>query len=33
MESGIYAACSALVARTQQMDILANNLANVDTTG
>jgi flagellar basal-body rod protein FlgF/flagellar basal-body rod protein FlgG len=33
MESGIYAACSALVARTHELDILANNLANVDTTG
>ncbi|MGH9394518.1 MAG: flagellar hook-basal body protein [Terriglobales bacterium] len=33
MESGIYAACSALMARTQALDILANNLANVNTAG
>jgi flagellar basal-body rod protein FlgF len=33
MESGIYAACSALMARSQALDILANNLANVSTTG
>lgn len=33
MESGIYAACSALIARTQALDILANNLANVNTAG
>lgn len=33
MDSGIYAACSALIARSQALDILANNLANVNTTG
>ncbi len=33
MESGIYAACSAMMARSQELDILANNLANVSTTG
>lgn len=33
MESGIYAACSALISRMHQLDILANNLANANTTG
>lgn len=33
MDSGLYAACSALIARTQALDILANNLANVNTAG
>jgi flagellar basal-body rod protein FlgF len=33
VESGIYAACSALMARSQALDVLANNLANVSTTG
>lgn len=33
MGSGIYAACSALMARAQALDILSNNLANVNTTG
>ncbi|MGH9475181.1 MAG: flagellar basal-body rod protein FlgF [Terriglobales bacterium] len=33
MESGIYAACSAMIARLHQLDILANNLANANTTG
>lgn len=33
MESGIYAACSALIARSHALDVLANNLANVDTSG
>jgi flagellar basal-body rod protein FlgF len=33
MGSGIYAACSALMARSQALDILSNNLANVNTTG
>lgn len=33
MESGLYAACSALIAETHNLDILANNLANVNTTG
>ncbi len=33
MASGIYAACTALMARSQELDVLANNLANVSTTG
>ncbi|HEY7839537.1 MAG TPA: flagellar hook basal-body protein [Terriglobales bacterium] len=33
MGSGLYAACSALMARSQALDILSNNLANVNTTG
>lgn len=33
MDSGLYAACTAWIARTQSLDIAANNLANVDTTG
>ncbi|MGH9467395.1 MAG: flagellar hook-basal body protein [Terriglobales bacterium] len=33
MESGVYAACSALIARMHQLDVLANNLANANTTG
>jgi flagellar basal-body rod protein FlgF len=33
MESGYYAACTALVARTQALDTIANNLANVSTAG
>jgi flagellar basal-body rod protein FlgF/flagellar basal-body rod protein FlgG len=33
MESGYYAACTALVARTQALDTIANNLANVSTVG
>lgn len=33
MDSGLYAACSGLIARTQSIDILANNLANLNTTG
>jgi len=33
MDSGYYAACSALVSRTQQLDTIANNLANVSTVG
>jgi flagellar basal-body rod protein FlgF len=32
MDSGIYAACSGLVARTQALDLAANNLANTSTT-
>jgi flagellar basal-body rod protein FlgF/flagellar basal-body rod protein FlgG len=32
MDSGIYAACSGLVARTQALDLAANNLANTNTT-
>lgn len=33
MDSGLYAACSGLMARTQALDIVANNLANLDTAG
>ncbi len=33
MDSGYYAACAALVARTQALDTIANNVANVSTTG
>jgi flagellar basal-body rod protein FlgF/flagellar basal-body rod protein FlgG len=33
MNSGFYAACAGLVARNQALDITANNLANVNTTG
>jgi flagellar basal-body rod protein FlgF/flagellar basal-body rod protein FlgG len=33
MDSGYYAACSALVARTQALDVVANNLANTSTAG
>src|SRR6185437_10151837 len=33
MDSGIYAATSALMARSQALDVLSNNLANVSTTG
>jgi len=33
MNSGYYAAFTGLVARMQALDLLANNLANVDTTG
>ncbi len=32
MDSGLYAACAGLVARTESVDTLANNLANVNTT-
>lgn len=32
MDSGLYAACSGLVARTQALDLAANNLANASTT-
>lgn len=32
MNSGLYAACAGLVARTQALDLVANNLANVSTT-
>lgn len=32
MDSGIYAACAGLVARTQALDLAANNLANASTT-
>jgi flagellar basal-body rod protein FlgF len=33
MNSGIYAACAALVAQTDSLDTIANNLANVSTAG
>jgi flagellar basal-body rod protein FlgF len=33
MDSGIYAACTALVSRTQELDNIANNLANASTVG
>lgn len=33
MNSGFYAACSGLVARMQQLDLVAHNLANANTTG
>ncbi len=33
MNSGLYAACAGLLARTQALDLAANNLANVNTTG
>jgi len=33
MDSGYYAACTALVARTQALDTVANNIANSSTVG
>lgn len=33
MDSGLYAACTALMARTDALDTIANNLANASTTG
>ncbi len=33
MNSGLYAACTALVARTQTLELAAHNLANVNTAG
>jgi len=33
MNSGLYAACAGLVAQTQALDLAANDLANVNTTG
>ena len=33
MDSGYYSACTALVSRTQELDTIANNLANVGTAG
>jgi flagellar basal-body rod protein FlgF/flagellar basal-body rod protein FlgG len=33
VDSGLYAACSGLMARTQALDIVANNLANLNTAG
>lgn len=33
MNSGFYAACAGLIARTQSLDLAANNLANASTVG
>jgi len=33
MDSGFYAACTGLLAKTDALDITANNLANLNTTG
>src|SRR5208337_5307677 len=33
MNNGIYAASTGLLARTQELDVAANNLANANTTG
>ena len=33
MNSGYYAACTGLMARTEALETIANNLANVSTTG
>jgi len=33
MDSGFYAACTALMAQSQSLDVVANNLANTSTTG
>ena len=33
MDSGYYAACSALKARSNALEIVANNIANVSTVG
>ena len=33
MDSGFYAACAALMARSQALDLVANNLANASTAG
>lgn len=33
MDSGYYSACTALVSRTQELDTIANNLANASTVG
>jgi flagellar basal-body rod protein FlgF/flagellar basal-body rod protein FlgG len=33
VDSGFYAACSGLIARTQTLELAANNLANTNTTG
>jgi flagellar basal-body rod protein FlgF/flagellar basal-body rod protein FlgG len=33
MDSGLYAACTALVSRTEALDTIANNLANASTVG
>jgi chemotaxis protein MotA len=33
VDSGFYAACAALKAQSQALDVVANNLANLNTTG
>jgi flagellar basal-body rod protein FlgF len=33
MDSGFYAACAALIAQSQSLDVVANNLANTSTSG
>src|SRR4051812_8493947 len=33
VDSGFYAACAGLVAKSQQLDLMAHNLANASTTG
>lgn len=33
MDSGLYAACAGLIARTQQLDTIASNLANASSAG
>lgn len=33
MDSGYYAACAGLSAQTQALDLIANNVANLNTTG
>jgi len=33
MESGYYAACAGLIARTDALEVAANNLANINSTG
>jgi flagellar basal-body rod protein FlgF/flagellar basal-body rod protein FlgG len=33
MESGYYAACAGLIARTEALEVSANNLANINSTG
>jgi flagellar basal-body rod protein FlgF len=33
LDSGLYAACAGLIARTDSLDLIANNLANVSTAG
>jgi len=33
MDSGFYAACTALIAQSQSLDVIANNLSNTSTSG
>ena len=33
MDSGFYAACTGLLAKTDALDVAANNIANIGTTG